>query len=102
MKIKINLSFPSIEVDYSLQKSFWLKKFILGGTFTDVFCITPNGKIITEKFLSENPSNYPDAPTYAIKKIISQVFNIKKNKMIINNFFKGDKFSDDRWFNRSH
>ncbi|RNA32525.1 5-oxoprolinase [Brachionus plicatilis] len=43
-----------------------------GGTFTDVFCITPHGKIITEKFLSENPSNYPDAPTYAIKKIISQ------------------------------
>ncbi|CAF0710424.1 unnamed protein product [Brachionus calyciflorus] len=43
-----------------------------GGTFTDVFCITPNGKIITQKFLSENPSNYPDAPTYAIKKIIAE------------------------------
>lgn len=44
-----------------------------GGTFTDVYCITPDGKIVTEKILSENPQFYLDAPTYAIKKILSQV-----------------------------
>ena len=77
MKIT-NLSFLLIEVNFSFKKSLLVTRLLcLGGTFTDVFCITPNGKVITEKFLSENPSNYPDAPTYAIKKIISQVFNIR-------------------------
>jgi 5-oxoprolinase (ATP-hydrolysing) len=44
-----------------------------GGTFTDIYCITPDGKIVTEKILSENPQCYSDAPTYAIKKILAQV-----------------------------
>ena len=44
-----------------------------GGTFTDVFAITPDNRVITLKLLSENPQFYPDAPTHAIKKIISQV-----------------------------
>jgi 5-oxoprolinase (ATP-hydrolysing) len=44
-----------------------------GGTFTDVFCLTPNDKIVTLKLLSENKEYYSDAPTYAIKKIIAQV-----------------------------
>jgi 5-oxoprolinase (ATP-hydrolysing) len=43
-----------------------------GGTFTDVFAITPDNRVLTLKLLSENPSCYPDAPTYAIKKIIAQ------------------------------
>lgn len=46
-----------------------------GGTFTDVFAVTPANRIVTLKILSENPEFYADAPTYAIKKIIAQVFN---------------------------
>jgi len=45
-----------------------------GGTFTDVFAITPEEKIVTLKLLSENPQFYKDAPTQAIKQIISNVF----------------------------
>ncbi len=43
-----------------------------GGTFTDVFAITPENKIITLKLLSRNTEFYPDAPTYAINKIIAE------------------------------
>ena len=46
--------------------------FKKGGTFTDVFAITPDNRVLTLKLLSENPLFYPDAPTYAIKKIIAQ------------------------------
>jgi 5-oxoprolinase (ATP-hydrolysing) len=44
-----------------------------GGTFTDVFAINPKNEIITLELLSKNSSFYSDAPSYAIKKIISQV-----------------------------
>lgn len=43
-----------------------------GGTFTDVYAITPEEKIITLKLLSRNTQFYSDAPTYAINKIISE------------------------------
>ncbi|XP_058825820.1 5-oxoprolinase [Topomyia yanbarensis] len=43
-----------------------------GGTFTDVLCITPNGSIRTLKLLSEDPANYPDAPTEGIRRILEQ------------------------------
>ncbi len=45
-----------------------------GGTFTDVFALTPDDKIVTLKLLSENAEYYSDAPTFAIKKIMAQVF----------------------------
>lgn len=47
-----------------------------GGTFTDCFAITPTNKIITLKLLSKNPTVYDDAPTYAIRKIISEELNV--------------------------
>ena len=47
-----------------------------GGTFTDVFCeIVRNGKVyksVTEKLLSEDPSNYKDAPTEGIRRILER------------------------------
>ncbi|XP_001848679.2 5-oxoprolinase [Culex quinquefasciatus] len=43
-----------------------------GGTFTDVLCITPSGGIRTLKLLSEDPANYPDAPTEGIRRILQQ------------------------------
>lgn len=44
-----------------------------GGTFTDVFAETPDGRSIVLKLLSEDPLNYPDAPREAIRRILSQV-----------------------------
>lgn len=41
-----------------------------GGTFTDVFAKCPSGKITVMKLLSEDPKNYPDAPTEGIRRIL--------------------------------
>jgi 5-oxoprolinase (ATP-hydrolysing) len=43
-----------------------------GGTFTDVLAIRPDKSIKTMKLLSEDPQNYPDAPTEAIKRILTE------------------------------
>ena len=42
-----------------------------GGTFTDVFVVYPDGTTNTFKLLSED-SNYPDAPTEAIRRVLSK------------------------------
>ena len=44
-----------------------------GGTFTDVWAKCPNGNTRVMKLLSVDPSNYPDAPKEAIRRIIQQV-----------------------------
>ena len=44
-----------------------------GGTFTDVFGETPDGRIVVLKLLSEDPLNYPDAPREAIRRILTSV-----------------------------
>lgn len=51
-----------------------------GGTFTDVWCRTPSGKITVLKLLSVDPDNYDDAPREGIRRIIQQV-NILANKI---------------------
>mmetsp|Transcript_27108 Transcript_27108/g.59295 ORF Transcript_27108/g.59295 Transcript_27108/m.59295 type:complete len:1400 (+) Transcript_27108:291-4490(+) len=43
-----------------------------GGTFTDVHCILPTGSQIVSKLLSEDPSNYADAPTEGIRRILDE------------------------------
>ncbi|KAG8200496.1 hypothetical protein JTE90_000574 [Oedothorax gibbosus] len=43
-----------------------------GGTFTDVFALCPGGKIKVLKLLSDDPSNYKDAPTEGIRRILSE------------------------------
>ncbi|CAD7088774.1 unnamed protein product [Hermetia illucens] len=43
-----------------------------GGTFTDLLCICPDGKIKTLKLLSEDPERYPDAPREGIKRILQE------------------------------
>lgn len=43
-----------------------------GGTFTDVFCQLPDGKEIVRKLLSVDPSNYPDAPTEGIRRVLAE------------------------------
>jgi 5-oxoprolinase (ATP-hydrolysing) len=43
-----------------------------GGTFTDVFCILPDGTEVVSKLLSEDPSHYADAPTEGIRRVLQQ------------------------------
>ena len=46
-----------------------------GGTFTDIHCILPSGREIVQKLLSEDPDNYPDAPTEGIRRILQEYDN---------------------------
>lgn len=48
-----------------------------GGTFTDIHCILPDGSEIVQKLLSEDPDNYPDAPTEGIRRILQEFDNKK-------------------------
>ncbi|KAI2803539.1 hypothetical protein BLOT_007670 [Blomia tropicalis] len=41
-----------------------------GGTFTDVFAVCPDNRIVTLKLLSAQPSQYSDAPFEAIRRIL--------------------------------
>ena len=41
-----------------------------GGTFTDVYCLCPGGKVRVMKLLSVDPANYPDAPREGIRRIL--------------------------------
>lgn len=49
-----------------------------GGTFTDIWCLRPDGSIIQTKLLSEDPKNYSDAPREGIRRIIEQVLSSKQ------------------------
>ncbi len=43
-----------------------------GGTFTDVVATTPDGRIVTDKLLSENPEHYDDAASEAVTRLMAQ------------------------------
>ncbi|XP_030387324.1 5-oxoprolinase [Scaptodrosophila lebanonensis] len=43
-----------------------------GGTFTDVLCICPGGRVRTMKLLSEDPERYSDAPREGIRRILKE------------------------------
>mmetsp|Transcript_22596 Transcript_22596/g.32352 ORF Transcript_22596/g.32352 Transcript_22596/m.32352 type:complete len:1303 (-) Transcript_22596:929-4837(-) len=43
-----------------------------GGTFTDVHAILPSGEEHVTKLLSVDPSNYPDAPTEGIRRVLAE------------------------------
>uniref|UniRef100_A0A1I7YL10 5-oxoprolinase n=1 Tax=Steinernema glaseri TaxID=37863 RepID=A0A1I7YL10_9BILA len=45
-----------------------------GGTFTDVYVKYPDGRSRVTKLLSEDPANYPDAPTEAIRRVLSEEY----------------------------
>ena len=62
---KDNLFLPTIMFQFAIDR---------GGTFTDVWARCPSGKICVLKLLSDDPSNYPDAPREAIKRILQVVF----------------------------
>ena len=43
-----------------------------GGTFTDVVAVTPAGRMVTTKLLSQHPSLYDDAASEAVRRIIAR------------------------------
>ncbi|RMF25224.1 MAG: hydantoinase/oxoprolinase family protein, partial [Cyanobacteria bacterium J083] len=54
---------------------FWIDR---GGTFTDIVALRPDGEIILHKLLSENPSQYSDAPVQGIREVLK----LTKNQVI--------------------
>jgi 5-oxoprolinase (ATP-hydrolysing) len=46
---------------------FWVDR---GGTFTDIVGYAPDGTLHTDKLLSENPSQYPDAAVEGIRRLL--------------------------------
>ena len=46
---------------------FWIDR---GGTFTDIVGRRPDGALVTEKLLSENPEQYPDAAVEGIRRLL--------------------------------
>ncbi|WP_440948427.1 hydantoinase B/oxoprolinase family protein [Methanosarcina sp. T3] len=46
---------------------FWIDR---GGTFTDIVARSPDGKLITHKLLSEDPTHYKDAAIHGIRQIL--------------------------------
>jgi 5-oxoprolinase (ATP-hydrolysing) len=46
---------------------FWIDR---GGTFTDVVARRPDGRLVTEKLLSEAPGQYQDAAVEAIRRLL--------------------------------
>jgi 5-oxoprolinase (ATP-hydrolysing) len=46
---------------------FWVDR---GGTFTDVVARAPDGRLLTHKLLSENPSRYADAAVAGIRALL--------------------------------
>ena len=52
--------------DETSRWSFWIDR---GGTFTDVVARTPDGQIVIDKLLSEDPGRYDDAAVAAIRRL---------------------------------
>jgi 5-oxoprolinase (ATP-hydrolysing) len=46
---------------------FWIDR---GGTFTDVVALGPDGRVLVEKLLSENPGRYDDAALEGVRRVL--------------------------------
>lgn len=46
---------------------FWIDR---GGTFTDIVALSPEGRRVTKKLLSDNPEQYRDAALHGIREIL--------------------------------
>jgi 5-oxoprolinase (ATP-hydrolysing) len=52
--------------------SGWSFAIDRGGTFTDVIARSPDGEIVVEKLLSDNPEQYEDAALEAIRRVLDR------------------------------
>lgn len=63
--------------ELSRKKNIMEDKFCFaidrGGTFTDVYSRCPGGRVRVLKLLSEDPTNYDDAPTEGIRRVLEMV-----------------------------
>ena len=46
---------------------FWIDR---GGTFTDIVAVRADGRLTTQKLLSENPQRYDDAAVFGIREVL--------------------------------
>ena len=53
-------------------KAAWRFAIDRGGTFTDVVATTPDGRLVTDKLLSENPDHYRDAASEAVRRLMAE------------------------------
>ncbi|WP_271439291.1 hydantoinase B/oxoprolinase family protein [Pontixanthobacter luteolus] len=61
---------PSTE--HAVSEGSWRFAIDRGGTFTDVVATTPDGRIVTDKLLSENPDQYEDAASEAVSHLMQR------------------------------
>ncbi len=54
------------------QKLPWRFAIDRGGTFTDVVALAPDGSLVTDKLLSENPEQYADAASEAVRRLMER------------------------------
>jgi len=54
------------------QGNSWRFAIDRGGTFTDVVATTPDGRLVTDKLLSENPEHYDDAASEAVRRLMAR------------------------------
>ena len=54
------------------MSSGWTFAIDRGGTFTDVIAQSPDGEVVVEKLLSENPDQYEDAALEAIQRVVAR------------------------------
>ena len=70
-----------------------------GGTFTDVVARSPEGEVVVEKLLSENPDHYADAALEAIRRVLERagggnVYSVRMGTTVATNALlerKGDR-----------
>ncbi|MEC7817335.1 MAG: hydantoinase B/oxoprolinase family protein [Pseudomonadota bacterium] len=54
------------------SKPSWRFAVDRGGTFTDVVATTPDGRLVTDKLLSEDPGRYDDAASEAVRRLMQR------------------------------
>lgn len=52
--------------------SGWRFAIDRGGTFTDIVATTPDGRLVTDKLLSEDPQRYADAASEAVRRLMAR------------------------------
>ena len=54
------------------SKPSWRFAIDRGGTFTDVVATTPDGRLVTDKLLSEDPGRYDDAASEGVRRLMQE------------------------------
>ena len=54
------------------QPAAWRFAIDRGGTFTDVVATAPDGQLVTDKLLSEDPGRYDDAASESVRRLMAR------------------------------